>query len=95
MGGQRIDREERYERTGLTSEARKKLMVKLRSQGYTLQAIADHFGVAVSNVHYTLAAADGRPRVQVRKKFCEGCWQDVPAKEFGPTGLCRECEALT
>ena len=94
MAGQRIDREERYEKTGLTTQARKELVAGLRKQGWTERRIAKHLGVAPSNVHYILAELAGKPRIQARTEMCENCGENFPAKELDPnSGYCQECQA--
>lgn len=91
MAGQRIDREDRYENTGLTVQARNAQIIKLHKQGWTERAIAKHFGIAPSNAHYIIAAAAGKPRNQAKYGMCEGCWEDFPASQLDKNEHCTDC----
>jgi transcriptional regulator len=52
MAGQHIEREARYETTGLTTLQRDELILKLRRKGWTQTKIARYLGMTQPAVHY-------------------------------------------
>lgn len=92
MAGQHIERQARYEETGMTSVTRDQLILRLRRKGWTIQRIANHVGLTTPAVHYALKRLTGvkrnrAPAVEMR----EGCWDDVPAGGLNRDGLCAVC----
>jgi transcriptional regulator with XRE-family HTH domain len=92
--GQHIEREARYEATGLSPAQRKEYVRQLMNRGWSERQIASRLGIGASTAHYICAELKGRPRQSVSLRMCEGCWGDFPKDQLGPTGLCPECRTM-
>lgn len=52
----------KFDASGMTGAQRDVLVAKLRSEGHTLKAIAEHVGMSISGVYTVLErVAEGRP----------------------------------
>jgi len=81
MAGQHIEREARYETTGLTTLQRDEVILKLRRKGWTQTKIARYLGMTQPAVHYALLRLAGKKRrTAPRVDDDEDEWYaDVPA----------------
>lgn len=85
--GQHIERESRFEATGLTPAQRAAYVKRLSAAGWSVRRIAKAVKMSPTGVQYIL-----KPRSElVRYVMCEGCWGTVPAKALNADGLCSDC----
>ena len=87
----RMEREARYEKTGLSPVQRDKLIVQLRRRGLTLAEIGKRVGLTPSGTKRALDRLAGVERRQRKLSMCEGCWGDAYQDELNSDGLCPAC----
>jgi hypothetical protein len=91
MAGAHIEREARYETTGLTALERDRLIVALRSKGWTQARTGRYLGMTQPAIHYALERLAGKSRRGSRTDMCEGCWETFRIDPLNRDGLCPDC----
>jgi len=92
MAGQKMEREARFEATGLTPAQRLEYVRRRVNAGWSERQIARALGVCPATAHHLVhEVRTGQKRVSIRQAMCEGCWEDFPAKQLNRDGLCPDC----
>jgi predicted transcriptional regulator len=91
MAGAHIEREARYEMTGVTAGERDKLILRLRQRHWSQARIAKAVGMTQVGVKHALDRLAGKPRTDQKIDVCDGCFRDVPANQMNRDGLCESC----
>ncbi len=92
MAGAHIEREWRYEQTGMTQLERDKLIVTLKRKGWTQAKIAHRLQMTQPAVCLALQRLAGKPRPpKVRYEMCEGCGRNRPKDQLNADYLCESC----
>lgn len=91
MGGQHIERQARYEQSGVTTAERDRIIAALHNRGYSQRQIAKHLGITQPAVHYRLLHLAGKERNRARYDMCDSCGENVEKTELNADGLCPEC----
>lgn len=90
--GQHIEREARYEATGLTDAQRDQMILELTRKKWSQHRIAKKLGLTQPAIHYALIRLSGGTRNRAKSGVCDLCWRDFPADQLNRDGLCSECE---
>jgi DNA-binding NarL/FixJ family response regulator len=91
MAGQHIEREARYEQTGMTGLQRDQLILRLRSRGYSQAKIAHHLGMTQQAISYALMRLAGKSRRYSTTEVCDGCQRSFPKEQINIDGFCAGC----
>ncbi len=91
MGGAHVERESRYEATGMTESERNQLIWTLSRRGWTQAKIAARVGVTQQGVSYALQRMMGKPPRSVRYEMCDACGLNFPRNQIDGWGLCPSC----
>jgi hypothetical protein len=87
----RIDREDRYEATGMTTMQREQVIARLHKKGLSQHKIAAKLGITQPAVHYTLLKLSGQQRNRAKYDICDWCDKNVPKGALDANGCCEEC----
>lgn len=87
----KIDREDSYELTGLTTAQRNAEVARLHKMGWSQARIAGRLGVTQPAVHYALKRLAGIPRNRSLNEACDWCGEKVPPGGLDDNGCCEEC----
>ncbi len=93
MAGQHIEREARYEQTGLTSLQRDEMILALRRRGWSQRKISRYPGITQPAVHYALTTRlAGKPRVQARYEMCDVCGRNFPKDKLNQMASAKNAQ---
>jgi transcriptional regulator with GAF, ATPase, and Fis domain len=84
MSDQRIEREARFEQTGITGLQRDKIILDLKRRRWSEAKIAKAVGMTPAAVHYALKRLTGKPRPRAREEVdeMEVPTPDVPEEQW-------------
>lgn len=88
MAGQHIEREARYEATGMTTEQRKQRIAELHAQRWTQRRIAAELNISQPAVCKAIQRLEGRRPEPAKYGMCVNCWDDG---RLNREKLCAEC----
>jgi hypothetical protein len=92
MAGQHIEREARFEQTGISPAQRETYVWEQHNRGVSYEKIGKRLGMSKSAVKYIFDRLSGHPRQPATASdMCQGCWSDFPKSKLNAAGLCDAC----